>query len=209
MAQTIFDTLNKASPFLSVVGFLFVALIQFRYSRHLAKFASELQTIAKRQEITFDSLHKKRADVIAELYKQIVLTVEAIRKMEGNYIEDEEAQLIKRIQAFKADAEKKMSKLHTFIYINKIYFPAGLFTILELLGSIIDGKLNAGLMDKETLKSRKGNVEEWANLESMLKNALKNIEIFFVALLNGKEPVLEEEIEWLRYVENEIGSTKL
>ena len=97
-------------------------------SRDLEKFKSDLALLVKRQEITFSSLHEKRATLIAEVYA-ILLDVDLSVRGETAWLKNSNA-------SPKRDLSADSIRLKEFVRRNQLYFPDPL---VKTLSSIVEG----------------------------------------------------------------------
>lgn len=61
---------------------LIILFIGLWVNRKLEKFKSDLNRLAKEHEVRFSELHKKRAEVIAELFSLLHMAYESVRSLE-------------------------------------------------------------------------------------------------------------------------------
>jgi hypothetical protein len=133
--QELLIVLGGNATLLVVLGFLFKSLLSQALTRDIEKYKTELkaeadvsierlksslQMTALEHQVQFSKLHEKRAEVVAEIYKQLVA------------LEREGKRLIIRQGIFRKGsgtseevdaAEKMLYDLFSFVNVHKIYLP--------------------------------------------------------------------------------------
>lgn len=128
MWNTILNAIGGKASLVSALGFLFVAIFQYRYSRNLAKVTHELGIVSKRQEIIFNSLHQRRAEIIAKLYKKLILLNNTLMRLaiysdDRTEHEPNESFVGRTAKELQESSQTKLLELAFYLDINKIYFP--------------------------------------------------------------------------------------
>jgi|GEM_PF-7030184 len=194
MLASMWDTIIKAiggyGSLVAALGVLLLLWWQHGYNKALEQVKAESQKRGKESEITFSALHKKRTEIIADLYVKIV---EALRSIEyltlatkplkqGEYNQEND----EKLQAIRKATIDKVKDLGHFIMVNRIYFPEKLFVELNTLDESIRKRVSLAASDFDSSHAVHVFIED-KKLKEEISRATACIENLFIDLFNGKE----------------------
>ncbi len=207
--QSIIETIGSTAVIVAAFAWLARAVFQSYLSKDIEKFKYTLRN----QAFEFESLHIKRANIIAELYAKLFelessfqfLELELFKRQirvgmadifpnkrepweikEGiDTLSNGEDSLVKKIS-------EQSSELSNFYGKNKIYFPASLCAIIEKFTHLISG--SASSYSSVALTDEKGEhyvnpevINAWNKSVPLIPEILKNLENEFRKILGVRD----------------------
>jgi hypothetical protein len=109
----------------------FKAILRREHAAEIAQLKSDLRAASFEHDIRFARLHEKRAQIVAELYKQLVQTEDAVGALVGDtepHEPEEQEQLFR-------EANTKTSKQLLYFEERRIYFDERVCTLMDKLMS--------------------------------------------------------------------------
>lgn len=181
--NTLLATLVSSTTIMVVLGFIAKSIFEQILSRDITRykdqldkerehFIAELQKNAFENQIRFQNLHNKQADVIAELYSRLVQATEDADSFTSVVQFANESPLIEKAKK----AIRSSNELHSFFEKNQIYFKPDLCKKIAQFSLELRKNINAFAMN---IESGVGN-PTWQNVWDKMSKDI---------------PLLKEEIE--------------
>jgi len=153
----IISTLVRDGGIAALIYFLGRLLIQRTFDRDLADFKANLEMIAQEHQISFASIYSKRAEILAEVYRGLVETEEAIKLAAGPELIGE-----KKIEDLKVErvqtAIMAYSALRDHFRMNRLYLP---IEMCETLEHLMNDHLWAAIATATMIDSPQVNMWDW------------------------------------------------